>query len=226
MSAGTAAGTARAARAVRVWCAARAALAGRAAGLPRGSGRRWHSASAARARRRAMRRARAAGRIRSAGLTLAELLVVLVILGIVAAAVTPAVRRPGIAAGRVAEEIAAVYGAARAAAAARGDVVRVSVELATGAFLVAADAEGAASPVILRAGRIALPAGVRLAGGSGGTARAAFEPRGRARADAVVVQQEDRAYAVDVDAWTGAIRVERLRVGEELADRASGVQGR
>jgi len=151
---------------------------------------------------------------------------VLVILGILAAAVTPAVRRPGLSAGRVAEEIAAVYAAARAAAAARGDVVRVSIELTTGAFLVAADAEGAASPEILRAGRIALPAGARLAGGRTGTARAAFDPRGRARADALVVQQEDRAYAVHVDAWTGAIRVRRLGAEDVLPARALGIQGR
>jgi len=151
---------------------------------------------------------------------------VLVILGILAAAATPALRRPGLSAGRAAEEIAGVYAAARAAAAARGDVVRVSIELATGAFLVAADAEGAASPEILRAGRIALPAGARLAGGSGGTARAAFTPLGRARADALVMQQEGRAYAVHVDAWTGEDRVQSAEAEDLLPVRALGVQRR
>lgn len=150
----------------------------------------------------------------------------LVILGMLAAVATPAMRRPGLSAGRAAEEIAAVYAAARAAAAARGAVVRVSIELETGAFLVAADAEGAGSPEILRAGRIALPARAWLAGGSGGTARAAFTPLGRARADALVVQQEGRAYAVHVDVWTGEIRVEMLEAEDLLPARALGVQGR
>lgn len=169
--------------------------------------RRARSACAGRARRRAARRARAARRIRSAGLTLAELLIVLVILGMLAAVTTPALRRPGASAGRAAEELAGVLGAARAAAAARGDVVRVSIELATGAFLVAADADGATSPEILRAGRIALPADAQLAGGREGTARVAFHPLGRARADTLVVEHEDRVYMVAVDAWTGAVRV-------------------
>ncbi len=169
--------------------------------------RRARSACAGRARRRAARRARAARRIRNAGLTLAELLVVLLILGMLAAVTTPALRRPGASAGSAARARAGALGAARAAAAARGDVVRVSVELAPGAFLVAADADGARSPEILRAGRIALPADARLAGGSEGTARAAFHPLGRARADTLVVERGDRVFVVVVDAWTGAVRV-------------------
>jgi len=169
--------------------------------------RRARSACASRARRRVARRVRAARRVRSAGLTLAELLVVLLILGMVAAVTTPALRRPGMSAGSAAQEIAGVLGAARAAAAARGDVVRVSIELETGAFLVAADADGAGSPKILRAGRIALPADARLTGGSEGTARAAFHPLGRARADTVVVERGARAFVVAVDAWTGAVHV-------------------
>ena len=169
--------------------------------------RRARSACARRARRRAARRARAARRIRSAGLTLAELLVVLLILGLVAAVTTPALRRPGMSAGSAAQEIANVFGSARAAAAARGHVVRVSIELATGAFLVTADAEGARSPRVLRAGRIALPADARLTGRSEGTARATFHPLGRARADTVVVERGGRAFVVAVDAWTGAVHV-------------------
>src|SRR5690606_29037745 len=104
--------------------------------------RRARSACAGRARRRAARRARAARRIRSAGLTLAELLIVLVILGMLAAVTTPALRRPGASAGRAAEELAGAFGAARAAAAARGDVVRVSIEPPAGAFPGAAAADG------------------------------------------------------------------------------------
>lgn len=169
--------------------------------------RRARSACASRARRRAARRARAARRIRNAGLTLAELLVVLLILGMLVAVTTPAMRRPGMSAGSAAQEIAGVLGAARAAAAARGEVVRVSIELETGAFVVAADADGAKSPKILRAGRIALPADARLSGGRVGTARAAFHPLGRARADTVVVERGTRAFVVAVDAWTGAVHV-------------------
>lgn len=140
---------------------------------------------------------------RDAGFTLAEVVVVVLVLGIAAAVAAPALRRPDEhGAGAAAEALRRVYAEARGDAARRGEPVLVVLETATDSFAVFAEAAGGAR-LLLRAGQLPLPAGSIL-GGREGRAHARFTPLGRARADRVTLVQGDVRHVVEVDPWTGA----------------------
>jgi prepilin-type N-terminal cleavage/methylation domain-containing protein len=137
------------------------------------------------------------------GFTLVEVMVVLGVMGIVAAVAVPALRAPDEeGAGAAAETLRAVYAGARGEAAARGVPVRVVLETATDSFAVFAEPEGE-RPLLLRAGRLPLPPDGSLAGGRAGRAQARFTPLGRARADRVTVTDGEGRHEVGADDWTG-----------------------
>jgi prepilin-type N-terminal cleavage/methylation domain-containing protein len=158
----------------------------------------------------ARRSPRRRGRRRMAGnregFTLPELLTVIVVLGIAAAAAIPALRPPAErSAGAAADALRRLYADARGDAAGRGVPVVVELETAGGTFVVrTAPEEGDADT--LRRGALPLPPEARLLGGRGGLARAAFDATGRARADLVTVVHGEVRHAVRVDPWTGAAR--------------------
>jgi prepilin-type N-terminal cleavage/methylation domain-containing protein len=140
----------------------------------------------------------------TSGFTLAEIVAVVLVIGIVAAVAAPALRRPDErGAGAAADALRRVYAEARGAAARRGEPVHVVLETATDSFAVFAEPEGGAR-TLLRAGQLPMPAEGTIAGGRDGRAHARFTPLGRARADRVTLAHGDVRMVVDVDDWTGA----------------------
>jgi prepilin-type N-terminal cleavage/methylation domain-containing protein len=141
------------------------------------------------------------------GFTLAEVIVVLAILGITAAAVVPAFTRaidddPVTAAARAMEQ---VLDAARTTALTRSVGVRVTLVPETGRFWVYEEDRGAALP--LDSGAVPLGPGVRL---SSTTVRPTFwfSRIGVAEGDSLLVLGTSGARALVLDRWTGDARVE------------------
>jgi prepilin-type N-terminal cleavage/methylation domain-containing protein len=147
-------------------------------------------------------------RIRSrSGFTLVEIVVVLMMLAIAAAVAVPAFRPPAErSAGASARALRELYADARNQAARRGVPIVVELTTATGEWRLAADPEDGTPPKTLAVGTLPLPAEGRLSGGRDGTARAAFSPLGRARADRVTITEGEVRHEVSVDGWTGAAR--------------------
>jgi prepilin-type N-terminal cleavage/methylation domain-containing protein len=134
---------------------------------------------------------------RRGGFTLAELLAVLVVMGLAAAVAAPALRPPD-EAGAVpaAAALREAYGAARGAAARRVVPVAVEVEAETGRWALLAELPDGARDT-LREGRLPL-GGATLAGGG-----ARFTPLGRARAEPATFAGGGARVEVRVDPWTG-----------------------
>jgi prepilin-type N-terminal cleavage/methylation domain-containing protein len=145
--------------------------------------------------------------LRSAGFTLVEMLVVLMMIGVMAMTVAPALRRPDErGASPSADALAAAMARARLQAVTRAVPVSVDVDLAAG--LWAAVAHPADRPVdTTDAGVLPLSSDTRLSGGDGRTAQVAFDGLGRARADRLAVRDAEGTQEIVVDAWTGAARV-------------------
>lgn len=137
------------------------------------------------------------------GFTIVEMVVVLVVLGITAAAVAPALLGSGREAGphAVADELVAVLSTARRMAVERGEPVTLALGR-SGAYVARA---GAASDSV-GGGSLDLPPGVALAV-DGGAARFVFLPLGTARGPAVRVNGAGTSLEVEVDRWTGDARV-------------------
>lgn len=143
-----------------------------------------------------------------AGFTLTETLVVLVLLGIAAAAVAPDLRallRPG--SGAVARELAEVYRDARGMAASRGSAVFVAVDPATGAWRTFVGATGSPGAAASSGNLLADRPGTLLLTAGDGSAIVAFGPHGTARGPDVRVRAGGQTLEVSVDPWTGAVRI-------------------
>jgi prepilin-type N-terminal cleavage/methylation domain-containing protein len=143
------------------------------------------------------------------GFTLLELLVVLVIVGMLAAVAVPALRARGGAAAS-AKQLVSFYAVAREVAISRGAPADAVLDLSTGSFFVAAAGRQGAPTDTLRRATLPLPEGARLASRTarGRLARVTFDALGRARGDAVVIADASGRHAVVTDPWTGAARVE------------------
>ena len=141
------------------------------------------------------------------GRTLAEMLVVLAVLGAMAASVAPALRasRDDRGAGRVARALHARLQSARATAARRTLAVTVVLDPATGRLWGAVGADAPLVADSLSREPLADDAVAIVAGGS--RARWTFLPAGGAFGDDVLVRDARDAFVVSVDPWTGAPRV-------------------
>ncbi|CAA9325429.1 MAG: hypothetical protein AVDCRST_MAG68-2204 [uncultured Gemmatimonadetes bacterium] len=145
-----------------------------------------------------------------AGFTLAEILVVMVVIGIVSAAVAPALVRgarphPADAA---AEEIRGVLAGGRRAAVRGGMPVAVELDTRTGRYRVAADDPEAPPGKPLAEGALELPAGVAV-DPPAGVRRFTFGVLGAGQGAPVVVRGGGRTAAVQINPWTGEVRAAR-----------------
>jgi prepilin-type N-terminal cleavage/methylation domain-containing protein len=140
------------------------------------------------------------------GFTLVEILVVLAILGITAAAVVPALARATTDddVTRAARDFERVAVAARTAAIERATPVDVTVVLESGRYWVRLLGEGGAT---IDSGAIVLEHGTRLRSPVP-RPRFRFGPLGTADGDSLIVLGASGARALVLDRWTGGIRVE------------------
>ncbi len=143
--------------------------------------------------------------MRRAGFTLAEILVVMVVIGIVSAAVAPALVRgarphPADAA---AGEIRDLLAGARRTAVRRGTPVVVELDARTGRYRVDAEPGDGPPAKPIAEGVLRLPEGVA---GDAGTRRFTFGVLGAGQGGEVVMKGGGRTAAVSIDPWTGEVR--------------------
>lgn len=142
------------------------------------------------------------------GFTLVETITVLVILGVAAAAVVPALDallRPGPRA--AAEELAGAYRSARAAAASRAATATVTLDPRSGAWRVFVGSASGADDVLAGGNLLTDRADTRVVAPAGDRLVARFDARSRARAPTVVFERAGERFTVHVDPWTGAVRL-------------------
>lgn len=140
--------------------------------------------------------------MRRGGFTLVEMVVVLVILSIAAAAVAPALLRPSAPAEvEAAAQVVKMLGGARRLAVERGEAVSLTLDPAARTWRAAAEPVGDS----LAAGALELPPGVAIA--PAGAPRFVFRPLGGAAGGPLTLAVEGRTVRVDVDRWTGEARV-------------------
>jgi prepilin-type N-terminal cleavage/methylation domain-containing protein len=137
------------------------------------------------------------------GFTLAEIIVVLALLGIVAAVAVPAFTRLDAtdAATGAAGDVVRLLRAARRVALEHSTSATVVLEPASGRYWLAMGDSAPGSD----SGTLALPAGVTL--GPAPRARFVFEPNGAAIGDSLLVRGPERAAFVTVDRWTGDVGI-------------------
>lgn len=145
-----------------------------------------------------------------AGFTLTEIVVVLVLMGIAAATVAPALGallRAGD--GAAARELGEIYRRARGMAASRGSAVFVTVDPATGRWRTFVGATGSPEAAVASGDLLADRPDTRLLAPGDGPTVVGFAPDGTARAPVVRVRADGRTRDVAVDPWTGRIRIRR-----------------
>lgn len=137
------------------------------------------------------------------GFTLVEVIVVLVILSIAAAAVAPALlSRPPAGAEQAAADVARRLASARRLAVERGEAVSLTIDPAAGTWRAAVEPAGDS----MAAGALEIPAGVAMTTGPG-AARFVFHPLGGATGGPLTLSGGGRTARIDVDRWTGEARV-------------------
>ena len=138
------------------------------------------------------------------GFTLAEIVVVLALLGIMAAVAVPAFTRLDAEddTTRAAGAVAAVLGAARRVALERAAPATVTVEPATGRYWTTVDDSAPSSD----SGAFAPPAGVTLLGPDP-RARFVFRPNGTAVGDSLFTRGPVHTAVITVNEWTGDVQV-------------------
>lgn len=143
---------------------------------------------------------------RPGGFTLVEVVVVLAILGIVAAITAPALLRLGRQDDLTdsANAVARVLRNARLAALERAISVSAAIEPGSQRYLVSAESDEA--PVILAQGSLQLAPGMRLRSDRPHV-RFAFDRLGSAEPDSVTVAGGDREAVVGVERWSGDVYV-------------------
>jgi prepilin-type N-terminal cleavage/methylation domain-containing protein len=147
------------------------------------------------------------------GFTLVEIVVVISLLVIVAAAVAPALMRAGreddVTAS--ANEIAGLIRTARTAGLTRGEGVTLTVVTASGRYVVEGEGDAHANAEPLAEGRLALAAGVTVSADRP-TRTFAFDRTGAAAAESLVVHGSGGTMVVGVEGWTGEPYVRRIGV--------------
>jgi prepilin-type N-terminal cleavage/methylation domain-containing protein len=152
-------------------------------------------------RRPPERHARPGTRVRTAGFTLLELMIVLLIMGAVAAVAVPmAVPRQASGTAATEQDLVGIFAAARREAVARATATTLHLELTSGTFVLLAERSTSPEADTLRVGAIRLPPGVSLAGGRQGWARAAFDALGRTHGDRlyIIAEGERRELLLDL----------------------------
>lgn len=144
----------------------------------------------------------------SRGFTLVEVLVVLVILGIAAAVVVPALPRiveedP---LARSAEDVTLLLRRARRTALERGAPVALTVDAESDRYWVEIYDQGEWRPLV--ADEVVLSPSVSLTA-EAGQARFVFRPNGSAQSDPLGVRDGGRGTAIAVDPWLGDARAAR-----------------
>ncbi|HYT05179.1 MAG TPA: prepilin-type N-terminal cleavage/methylation domain-containing protein [Gemmatimonadales bacterium] len=142
--------------------------------------------------------------MRCRGFTLAEIVVVLALLGIIAAVAVPAFTRldAGDDATRAAGDVVRVLHAARLAALEHAGAATVLVDPASGHYWVTlGDSGGGAA-----SGAFAMPPGVTLLGPEP-RAQFLFQPTGAAAGDSLFLKGPARTAVVTVARWTGDVEV-------------------
>lgn len=141
------------------------------------------------------------------GFTLAEILVVLVVIGIVSAAVAPVLVRgdrphP---AGSAANQVRDLLATARRTAVRRGEAVVLELDTRTGRYSMVSCAERASGEGCLAQGELVLPPQVAY-DPPAGRRRFVFDPVGAGAGPALTLRGEGRSASVEIDPWTGEIR--------------------
>ncbi|HEX6616915.1 MAG TPA: GspH/FimT family pseudopilin [Gemmatimonadales bacterium] len=153
----------------------------------------------------------AAGRL--AGFTLVEIVVVLAILTIGAAAVAPALGRAAREDGppAAAEEVARLLRVARSRALDGGGTVTVLLNPGTRRYLVVAGT-GAGEDSTLAEGALPLAGAAELTAASP-RSRFEFDRFGAAVSDTILVRGGGDAVKVWVERWSGEVRISRMGMG-------------
>lgn len=156
------------------------------------------------------------------GVTLVEMIVVLAIIGIVAAASAPAFRslgrrRDALDEGRAA--VVALLTDVRRQAIASATIVRVTVDPTTARYWIAAASASDSAAMNDSVATLALPNGVSLAG-EAPRVHYAFAANGTATGEPLLLRAGSRVLPIVVDPWSGAI-IERPVITDDVLDARS-----
>ena len=151
------------------------------------------------------------------GVTLVEMMVVLAIIGIVAAASAPALRSSGPRRDALDEGRAALgrlLTDARRRAIASAATVRLTMEPATGRYWLVTTSSDSAMNSPSSSAILALPTGVSLAATTP-RVHFAFDATGSAAGEMITVRAGARVRSIAVDPWTGAL-VDRAAITDDV----------